>query len=238
MQPFLDYRFMVDVIPSLMKVLPVTLNITVVSMALALLLALATALVRIYRIPILRQLAALFVSFMRGTPLLVQIFLAYYGLPKALNHLEDRYGWSLDVSGVPAIAFIYFAFTLNVGAYSSETIRAAIEAIDKGQMEAALSVGMTRWQGLRRIVLPQALSIALPSLGNTAIGLLKDTSLAFLISVVELMGEAKIQAARGLQFFEVYVVVALIYWGVCIGIERIVAVLERRVRRHEGLSPT
>jgi His/Glu/Gln/Arg/opine family amino acid ABC transporter permease subunit len=238
MQPFLDYRFMVDVIPSLLKVLPVTLNITLVSMALALLLALATALVRIYRLPVLRQLAALFVSFTRGTPLLVQIFLAYYGLPKVLNHLEDRYGWSLDVSGIPAIAFIYFAFTLNVGAYSSETIRAAIEAIDKGQMEAALSVGMTRWQGMRRIVLPQALTIALPSLGNTAIGLLKDTSLAFLISVVELMGEAKIQGARGLQFFEVYVVVALIYWVVCIGIERVVAVLERRVRRYEGLSPT
>jgi His/Glu/Gln/Arg/opine family amino acid ABC transporter permease subunit len=238
MQPFLDYRFMVDVIPSLLKVLPVTLNITLVSMALALVLALATALVRIYRIPVLRQLAALFVSFTRGTPLLVQIFLAYYGLPKVLNHLEDRYGWSLDVSSIPAIAFIYFAFTVNVGAYSSETIRAAIEAIDKGQMEAALSVGMTRWQGMRRIVLPQALTIALPSLGNTAIGLLKDTSLAFLISVVELMGEAKIQGARGLQFFEVYVVVALIYWVVCIGIERVVAVLERRVRRYEGLSPT
>jgi L-cystine transport system permease protein len=93
---------------------------------------------------------------------------------------------------------------------------------------------MTRWQGLRRIVLPQAFVVALPSLGNTVIGLLKDTSLAFLISVVELMGEAKIQAARGLQLFEVYVVVALIYWGVCVAIERLVAALERRVRRHEG----
>jgi His/Glu/Gln/Arg/opine family amino acid ABC transporter permease subunit len=238
MQPFLDYQFMVSVVPALLKVLPVTLNITAVSMALALVLALATALIRIHRVPVLRQVAALYVSFTRGTPLLVQIYLAYYGLPKVLDHLHERYGWSLDVSGIPAIVFIYFAFTLNVGAYSSETIRAAIEAIDKGQMEAALSVGMTRWQGMRRIVLPQALTIALPSLGNTAIGLLKDTSLAFLISVVELMGEAKIQGARGLQFFEVYVVVALVYWGVCIGIERVVSVLERRVRRHEGLSPT
>jgi L-cystine transport system permease protein len=238
MQPFLDYEFMVSVVPALLKALPVTLNITVVSMALALVVALGTALVRIQRVPGLRQLAALYVSFTRGTPLLVQIYLAYYGLPKVLNHLQDLYGWSLDASGIPAVAFIYFAFTLNVGAYSSETIRAAIEAIDKGQMEAALSVGMTRWQGMRRIVLPQALTVALPSLGNTAIGLLKDTSLAFLVSVVELMGEAKIQAARGLQFFEVYVVVALVYWGVCIGIERAVAVLERRVKRYEGLQPT
>jgi His/Glu/Gln/Arg/opine family amino acid ABC transporter permease subunit len=238
MEPLLDYEFMVSVVPALLRVLPVTLNVTAVSISLALPLALATALVRIYRVPFLRQAAAVYLSFARGTPLLVQIYLSYYGLPKVLNHLGDRYGWSIDVSSIPAIAFIYLAFTLNVGAYASETMRAAIEAIDRGQMEAALSVGMSRWQGMRRIVLPQAFTIALPSLGNTVIALLKDTSLAFLVSVVELMGEAKIQAARGLQFFEVYVVAALIYWVVCIGIEHGVAALERRVRRFEGLPAT
>jgi His/Glu/Gln/Arg/opine family amino acid ABC transporter permease subunit len=237
MEPLLDWSFMVDVLPALARALPVTLNITVVSICLALPLALATALVRISRVPVLGQVAALYVSFMRGTPLLVQIYLSYYGLPKYLNWLGDRYGWSLDVSGIPAIAFIYLAFTLNVGAYASETVRAAIEAIDRGQMEAALSVGMTRWQGMRRIVLPQAFAIALPSLGNSVIALVKDTSLAFLVSVVEVMGEAKIQGARGLQFFEVYLAAALVYWVVCIAIERGVAVLERRVRRNEGLSP-
>jgi His/Glu/Gln/Arg/opine family amino acid ABC transporter permease subunit len=237
MEPLLDWSFMVDVLPALARALPVTLNITVVSMCLALPLALATALVRISRVPVLGQVAALYVSFMRGTPLLVQIYLSYYGLPKYLNWLGDRYGWSLDVSGIPAVAFIYLAFTLNVGAYASEIVRAAIEAIDRGQMEAALSVGMTRWQGMRRIVLPQAFTIALPSLGNSVIALVKDTSLAFLVSVVEVMGEAKIQGARGLQFFEVYLAAALVYWVVCIAIERGVAVLERRVRRHEGLSP-
>jgi His/Glu/Gln/Arg/opine family amino acid ABC transporter permease subunit len=237
MPPLLDVPYMVSVVPALLRALPVTLQITAVSLALALVLALATALVRIYRIPVLRELAALYVSFTRGTPLLVQIYLAYYGLPKLLEYVEVRHGWAVDVSGIPAIAFIYFAFTLNVGAYASETVRASIEAIDKGQMEAALSVGMTRWQGMRRIVLPQAFTIALPSLGNTAISLVKDTSLAFLISVVEMMGEAKIQGARGLQFFEVYVVVALIYWAVCIAVERLVAVMERRVRRYEGLGP-
>jgi L-cystine transport system permease protein len=228
---------MVQVAPALLRALPVTLNVTVVSMSLALPLALAIALVRVYRVPVLRHVAVAYVSAMRGTPLLVQIYLSYYGLPKLLNHLGDRYGWSIDVSSIPAIAFIYLAFTLNVGAYASEIIRASISAIDRGQMEAALSVGMTRWQGLRRIVLPQAFAIALPGLGNSLIALLKDSSLAFLVSVVELMGEAKIQGARGLQFFEVYLVAALVYWVVCIAIERGVAVLERRVRRHEGLQP-
>jgi L-cystine transport system permease protein len=237
MPPLLDVPYMVSVVPALLRALPVTLQITAVSLALALVVALATALVRIYRVPALRQLAALYVSFTRGTPLLVQIYLAYYGLPKLLDWLQARHGVALDVSGIPAIVFIYFAFTMNVGAYASETIRASIEAIDKGQIEAALSVGMTRWQGLRRIVLPQAFAIALPSLGNTAISLIKDTSLAFLISVVELMGEARIQGARGLQFFEVYIVVALLYWAVCILVERLVLVTERRVRRYEGLGP-
>lgn len=237
MEPLLDYGFMVSVVPALLRALPVTLNITVVSMGLALPLALVTALVRIYRLPGLSQAATLYVSAIRGTPLLVQIYLSYYGLPKVLNHLGDRYGWSIDVSGIPAIAFIYLAFTLNVGAYASEIVRAAIQAVDRGQMEAALSVGMSRWQGLRRIVLPQAFVIALPSLGNSLIALLKDSSLAFLVSVVEVMGEAKIEAARGLQYFEAYLVAALIYWAACIAIERGVAALERRVRRFQGLQP-
>ncbi|BDG09842.1 amino acid ABC transporter permease [Anaeromyxobacter paludicola] len=237
MQPLLDFGFMWEVVPDLLRVVPLTLQITAVSLALALLVGLATALIRIYRTPVLSQLAAVYVSFIRGTPLLVQIYLAYYGLPKLLAWLGERYGWNVDVAGIPAITFIYFAFTLNVGAYSSESIRAAIQAIDKGQLEAALSIGMTPWQGMRRIVLPQALAVALPSIGNTAISLVKDTSLAFLVSVVELMGEAKILGARGLQFFEVYIVVALIYWVICIGIERVVAVLERRVRRFEGMQP-
>lgn len=225
---------MVEVIPALLRALPVTLELTAVSMTAALLVALAVALVRIHGVPLLHRAAALYVSFMRGTPLLVQIYLAYYGLPKVLDRLHQAGGWAIDVSGIPAVVYVYLVLTLNQGAYSSETIRAAILAIDRGQLEAALSVGMTRWQGLRRIVLPQAFAVALPSLGNSVIGLLKDTSLAFLVSVVELMGEAKIQAARGLQLFEVYIVVALVYWGVCVAIERAVAATERRVRRFEG----
>src|SRR5512132_1560204 len=128
MEPLLDYGFMVQVAPALLRALPVTLNVTVVSMSLALPLALAIALVRVYRVPVLRHAAVAYVSAMRGTPLLVQIYLSYYGLPKLLNHLGDRYGWSIDVSRIPAIAFIYLAFTLNVAAYASEIIRASISA--------------------------------------------------------------------------------------------------------------
>ncbi len=234
MRPLFDFQFMVSIIPDILQVVPVTLNITVVAMGLALIVGLITALVRIYRIPVAKQLATVYISFTRGTPLLVQIYLSYYGIPKILEYLHLNYGWNINVNGIPAIVFIYFAFTLNVGAYLSETIRASIEAIDKGQLEAALSIGMTPLQGMRRIILPQAVAIALPSFGNTFISLIKDTSLAFMISVVEMMGQAKIIGARGLQFFEVYIVVALVYWVICIIVEQIVARLEQRAKRFEG----
>lgn len=231
-----DVPFFLSTFPELVRVVPLTLKITAVSMALALIVGLGVALSRIYRIPLLNQAAAVYVSFTRGTPLLVQIYLSYYGIPVLLDLLKARYGLTFDLNEIPAIAYIYFAFTFNVGAYLSETIRAAILAIDKGQMEAALSVGMSPWKGMQRIVLPQALAVALPSFGNTVIALVKDTSLAFMISVVELMGQAKLLGARGLRFFEVYIAVALVYWIICILIERLIAFLERRVRRFEGAS--
>ncbi len=234
MKPILDFQFMASIIPEIFKVIPVTLNITVVAMFFALIIGTITALVRIYKIPVVHQIAGFYLSFTRGTPLLVQIYLSYYGIPKLLDYAHAAYGWNIDVNGIPAIVFIYFAFSLNVGAYLSETIRAAIQAIEKGQMEAALSLGMTTWQGLYRIIFPQALAVALPSFGNTVISLIKDTSLAFMISVVEMMGEAKILGARGLQFFEVYIVVALFYWLICIFVERVVILLEKRVKQFEG----
>ena len=236
MSNLFDVSFFLSTFPHLAKVVPLTLKITAVAMLLAVLVGLGVALCRIYRIPGLAQAAAVYVSFARGTPLLVQIYLSYYGIPVLLEWLKARYGWTVDLSQVPAIVYIYFAFTFNVGAYLSETIRAAILAVDKGQMEAALSVGMSTWTGLRRIVLPQALAVALPSFGNTVIALVKDTSLAFMISVVELMGEARIQGARSLRFFEVYIAVALVYWAICIIIERLVIRLERRVRHFEGTA--
>jgi His/Glu/Gln/Arg/opine family amino acid ABC transporter permease subunit len=235
MSQFLDYGFMLETLPRIAAFIPVTLNLTVVSMAIALVIGFVTALVRLYRVPLARQLATFYISFIRGTPLLVQMYLAYYGIPKALDYLAEQTSWSLNVSGIPTLVFVYFSLSLNVGAYLSETIRAAIEAVDKGQMEASLSVGMTRWQGLYRIVLPQAVTIALPNFGNTLISMLKDTSLAFMISVVEMMGEAKLLGARSLQFFEVYIVVALLYWGVCVVIERGLSALEGRITRHKGL---
>lgn len=233
-QQFLNYEFMGRAIVEIIKFIPVTLNITAVSILFALIIALVSAIIRINKIPVLDKIVGLYISFIRGTPLLVQMYLSYYGFPKAFDYINMRYGTEIDITGVPAIVFVYVAFSLNVGAYLSETFRAAILSVDKGQSEAALSLGMNKFQSMIRIVLPQAFVTALPNLGNTIISLVKDTSLAFVISVVEMMGQAKIIGAQGLNFFEVYIVVAILYWIICIMIERIISILEKRLRVFEG----
>lgn len=223
-----DVQYMIDSIPAIAKGIPVTLSITLVAFIFGAFIGLAVALLRIYRVSGLTQLVILYVSFMRGTPLVVQIFLAYYGIPVLLRVLAIQ----TNIGQIPAIYFVYVAFSLNVGAYLSETIRSAILSVAPGQFEAAYSIGMNTPQALSKIVLPQALAVALPNIGNQFIMLLKDTSLAFIAAVPEIMGEAKIIAGRTSQFFEVYVVAALIYWVICLICELILSLLERRSRKH------
>ncbi len=237
MEQLLDFSYLIQSIPAIAKGIPTSLAIALIAFVIGLLIGLFVALIKIYQVPILSQIAAVYVSFIRGTPLLVQIFLSYYGIPLVIRYLNSRYNLDYDVSFIPAIYFIYVAFSLNSGAYLSETIRAAIQSVNKGQMEACYSVGMSTTQGLRRIILPQAATVALPNIGNHFVALLKDTSLAFAASVPEIIGKAKIIAGRTSMFFEVYIVAAFLYWVICILIERILKLLEHRFRRYErGVS--
>ncbi|MGI6463237.1 MAG: amino acid ABC transporter permease [Candidatus Scatomorpha sp.] len=229
-----DFEYMLRSFPQILKYAPVTLMVTVGAMVFGLIIGLATALVKLYRVPVLRWIAAVYVSFTRGTPLLVQIYLTYYGIPKLMAFMGNRFLWTVNVGDIPTIVYVYVAFSLNVGAYLSESVRSAIESVDKGQYEAAYSVGMGRLQTMFRIILPQAFAVALPNFGNTFISLMKDTSLAFVIAFVEIMGQAKIVGARSLRFFEVYIDSALIYWGMCLAAERGIALLEKKAKKFKG----
>jgi His/Glu/Gln/Arg/opine family amino acid ABC transporter permease subunit len=229
---------MINSIPRIAAGIHVSISIAGVAFVFGILIGFVVALVKIHKTPVLRRIVAVYVSFMRGTPLLVQIFLAYYGIPLVLRHLSDLYGWDLDISRIPAITFMYVCFSLNVGAYLSESIRAAILSVDRGQVEAAHSIGMTAWQTLRRIILPQAAIVAVPNLGNTFIALLKDTSLAFAASVPEIIGRAKITAARTSNFLEAYIVAALMYWSICVVFEQLLRYSENRLRKHERGAST
>lgn len=205
-------------IPLIIPFSLVTLKIAVVSMAIGLILGLFTALVRLYKLPLLDKLSELYVFIIRGTPLLVQIYIVYYGLPKI--------GLTFD-----SHSSAYLALGLNVGAYLSEVFRGAIKSIDKGQLEASLSVGMTYWQAMRRIILPQAALVALPATGNTFINLIKNTSLVFVISLEEIMAKTKKLAALHGNYLEMYLTAAIIYLLLFLIINQLQKLLEKHLEK-------
>ncbi|SDC52703.1 amino acid ABC transporter membrane protein, PAAT family [Cupriavidus sp. YR651] len=206
----------VDSLPVLLQGAVLTLKFAVLSMAFGLLIGIVVALMGISHAPVLNRAARVYVSIMRGTPLLVQIFVVYYGLPGIGIALEPTPAGVLTLS-------------LNVGAYLSESMRGAILGVSRGQWLAASSLGMTRGQTLRYIVGPQALRLAVPSLSNSLISLIKDTSLVSVITVTELLRTAQEIIAATYQPLPLYLAVAAIYWVLSTGLSFVQRALERRL---------
>ncbi|HBO2795837.1 TPA: amino acid ABC transporter permease [Pseudomonas aeruginosa] len=202
--------------PFLLQGAMYTVLFAAVSMVLGLILGFSVAVVRVTKVPVVSQIAAVYVSAFRGTPLLVQICVLYYGLP------------SVGIEFTPVTAGI-LALTLNVAAYLSESMRGAILGIDKGQWEAGLSVGLTWGQTLWNIITPQALRLAVPSLSNSLISLIKDTSLISVITVTELMLATKEVIAETFQPLPLYLAAAGIYWLLSALFERVQKALENRL---------
>lgn len=228
----LDPMFILTALLSLIKALPTTLMITLVSVILGFIIGSTVALVRIYKVPVLHTIASAYVLFIRGTPMLMHLLLIYFGLPKLIDAISSAWGLSFNSNQIPLIGFVYISFSLTAGAYMSEVVRAGILAVNRGQMEAAYSVGMTTAQALRRIVLPQALAVSLPNLSNNLIGMLHGSTLAFTISVVEINAQAQIVAATNWKFLEAYIAAALLFWGMTILIERGTSRLEKRINNY------
>ena len=198
----LDFEYMWGLLPVLLGYVPLTLFMAFVGMVCALVLASVLAVERVFRVPVLDVFVRLFISFFRGTPLLVQLFLFYYGLPQVLSFLGKIDGVTATIMGL----------TLHFSAYMAESIRAAILGVDRSQWEAAQAVGMTQGQMMRQIILPQASRVAAPTLVNYFIDMIKGTSLAFTLGVTELMGATQKEAAGSFLYFEAFLVVAAIYW--------------------------
>ena len=224
-----DIKLVFEQIPKLLAYLPVTLEITLISMFFGIILGLLIAIIKINKIPVLSQICALYISVIRGTPILVQLYLTYFGIPIFLKYINYYNGTNYNVNNIPPLLFVLVTFSLNQAAYNSEIIRAAIQSVDKGQIEAANSLGMTAIQVLRRVIIPQSIVVALPSLGNGLISLMKGTSLAFVCSVVEITAQGKIIAGDNYRYFEVYLSLAIIYWGLTIIIENIIKIIEKKV---------
>ncbi|MBT2292086.1 amino acid ABC transporter permease [Paenibacillus albidus] len=208
-----------SLLPLLKAGVAFTIPLALVSFALGLLLAVLTALVRISPWTFPKLIARFYVWVIRGTPLLVQLFIIFYGLPAV--------GIVLD----PFIAGV-IGFTLSVGAYSSEIVRAAILSIHKGQWEAAFSVGMTRGQALRRVILPQAARVSVPPLSNSFISLVKDTSLAAIITYTEMFRTAQQIASTTYEPLLVYTEAAVCYLLFCTVLSWLQSYLEKRLDRY------
>ncbi|WP_185602236.1 amino acid ABC transporter permease [Paenibacillus sp. 598K] len=223
-----DIEAVFSAIPELLRFLPVSLEITFISMLAGLVLGLVLAIIRIKKVPVLSQLITLFISFIRGTPMIIQLYLSYNGIPLLLKYINMTYGTDYSINAIPAMLFVLITFSCNEAAYNSETIRAALQSVNKGQIEAAESLGMTYFQVLKRVIIPEALVVAVPPLGNALISLLKGTSLAFVAGVVEMTAQGKIISGSTFRFFEVYLALAIIYWALTIVIEQILKYLEKK----------
>lgn len=225
-----DPALIIDFIPQLIYYLGVTLEILAASVLLGLVIGIAAAIPRLFRIPVLSQFVILYISFIRGTPILIQLFLVFYGLPAILLFIN------IDISRMDPLYFVIITYGISNGAHFAEIYRGAINAVDHGQTEAAYSVGMNPWQSFFRIILPQAIRIAFPNIANSVVGALKDTSLAFTIGVMDMMGRGETLIASTAHALEVYLSLAVIYYVIVLFFEKIFRLSEKYFNRHQAVD--
>ncbi len=219
-----DIKLTFEYFPKLLSRLHITLLIVITATALGVFLGTVLALFRLGKTPLLNQMSAIYISFMRGTPIIVQMFIVYYGLPLVLLRIH------VDINHWDKLIFIIITYGLNMAAFVAEIIRAAIIGVPIGQTEAAYAVGMSRLQTFRRIVAPQALLIALPSLGMNMVGLLQNTSVAFSLGIIDVIGKARVIGASTYHTLEGYVGAAVIFLTLCILLEYGFSSIEKKLK--------
>lgn len=205
----MDYSFAFDIFKHMIPALPRTLYITIVPFILALILALSITLILYFDVPILKYIGKCYISFFRGTPFIGQLFLIYFGIPMIFPAFME----------IGKVGAFIVTMTLNTAAYLSETFRGALLSVEKGQIEAAKSIGLSNFRMMKNIVIPQAIPVAIPSTVNTLIDTIKGSSLAFTIGIVDITAVAKIQAGITYQYFEAYMALVLLYWIVVLILE-------------------
>lgn len=213
--------------PQLLEAVPFTLYFIVMSSLVSLLAGIIVALIRIPRLPVLYQLTEVWMSFVRSMPFVLLLFLSYFLLPLPLQTL------GLDTNAIPKEVYVYVAMIIHYGPIIAEVIRPAYEAVPRGQTEAAIAFGLSAWHRVTRILLPQALPIMLPGMVNQLIEIIKDTSLMYMIGLMDLMGRANllIHLRMGEGKLECYIAVAIIYWILISALELLAARLDERSQK-------
>lgn len=213
--------------PQLLEAVPFTLYFIVMSSVVSLLAGILVALIRIPRLPVLYQLTEVWMSFVRSMPFVLLLFLSYFLLPLPLQTL------GVDTNAIPKEVYVYVAMIIHYGPIIAEVIRPAYEAVPRGQTEAAIAFGLSAWHRVTRIILPQALPIMLPGMVNQLIEIIKDTSLMYMIGLMDLMGRANllIHLRMGEGKLECYIAVAIIYWILISALELLAARLDERSQK-------
>ena len=217
---FFDVKSFTELFPLVLSALGMTAKIALLSLVGTLLLSTAIAVVRYYRVPILTQFFGVFVTVFRATPLVVELFIIFFALPAVIPPLKAMTPFQATV----------LSLILNTSAFMAESFRAALDSVDRGQIEACYSMGMTRRQAMVRAILPQAFVVAVPSIGNHFIGIIKGTALGFTVGLADVMGTAKMEAALNLRFFEAYLCVTIVYVALVLTVEFFLRRIERRMQ--------
>ncbi len=228
----LDTKLMADNFINIAAFLPVTIKLTIGALLIAFPVSFLFAFTQLKRIPIVSQLVRLYLSIIRGTPVLLQMFTVYALIPFWLNDLLTAMGKDIDIYDVDPIWYAYFAISLSATAFLTEAIRSAILSIDEGQKEAGYMVGMSKWQVYREIIIPQAMAVALPIFGNVIVDVIKSTSLAFTMSVTEVMGRAKIIGGMTTKYLEMYIDAFFVYVIFIVLVELVIKRVEKSVTKY------
>ncbi|MED3551624.1 amino acid ABC transporter permease [Cytobacillus praedii] len=232
----LDYKFLVDTFFVALSGVPIALAITIVALLVALPFGFILALTRINRIPVLHQFAQIYVSFVRGTPIIVQIFIVYSSIPLLLDSIFTKYNLEMNVYDVNPIWYAFIVFSFNTTAILIEVFRSAISTVSKGQLEAAQSVGLTNVQAFRRIIIPQTLVVALPNICTATVNLIKATSLGYALSLQEITLRAKVAANVGYNYVEAYIDIFLVYLILCSLVEYAFKRYEKRLIKYKAVN--
>ncbi|TXK83872.1 amino acid ABC transporter permease [Paenibacillus sp. N3.4] len=228
MNPSIDIGFIVQTMKMSLRYLPATLLLSFVPFLVSFLFGTLFALARMFKVPFFARFCSLFIVIIRGIPVVLLLFIFYYAIYGGIDVLAKSFDWKVASKDFSPLFIAIIALSVNGTVYLAETMRSALLAVDKGQMEAAYSIGMTTTQGLMRFVFPQAIPKALPNLCNNLTATVKSASLAFTISVVDLLNGALLYASSNYKYLEAYVAAAILYWLLCYLIDKTLQWLEKR----------
>ena len=214
-----DINNFTSLFPIVLSSLGLTSEIAILSLIGTLFLSLFIAIIRYYKMPVLTQFFDIFITVFRATPLVVELFMIFFALPCIFPALRD----------MTPFQAVVLSLIFNTSAFMAESFRAALESVDRGQVEACYSLGMTKRQAMMRVILPQAFVVAVPSIGNHFIGIIKGTALGFTVGLADVMGTAKMEAALSLRFFEAYLCVTVVYLVIVLAVEFVLRLIERRL---------